>query len=148
MKAHDMGLEQCEIASTVPSGNDPKDCCSGSEREEYKCSRNGRPETVFWAYEFPFKVITRPLEPDEISWQLCNNGPFIFLLLFEGGGGHSYVVSDYDTNGSGMYLWIIDHQSHKKKRWSYDQFMTGAVAAGVNHEHDWDYVCLGEDCPL
>lgn len=148
MKAHDMGLQQCDIASNVPSGNDPKDCCSWSERDEYKCSRNGRPEKVFKAYEFPYKVITRPLEPDEISWQLCNNGPFIFLLLFEGGGGHSYVVSDYDTDGSEMYLWIIDHQSNKKKRWSYDQFMTGAVAAGVNHKHDWDYVCLGEECPL
>jgi len=147
MKAHDISLAQCDIASTVPSENDPKDCC-GPDQSDYKCARNGRPEYVFNAYEFPYRVITRPLEPEEISWQLCNNGPFIFLVLYDGGGGHSYVVSDYYLEGSQMFLWVIDHKSQRFQRWSYDQFLTGAVQVGVQHHHDWDYVCIGPECPL
>ena len=62
MKAHGVSLEQCDMASAVPSENDPKDCCDEMKREEYECSRNGRPEDVFDTLAFPYKFIVRPLK--------------------------------------------------------------------------------------
>ena len=89
-----------------------------------------------------------PLNEEHIFGQLCKTGPFIYVLKFDGGGGHSLVVKDSAYINGELFLWVHDHSwkdgtnpriATPVYRISYKDFVAG-VWGTDNYIHDFDYV--------
>ncbi|MDR4468459.1 MAG: hypothetical protein MRJ68_09195 [Nitrospira sp.] len=151
---------QCNIVNTTfrgegdPSGPDSQAFCC-ADKYHNNCQRNGLPSWAFDAYEFSWLMVKGPLEREKIAAQLCSNGPFIFILRYAGGGGHSFVVGDYDydPDTEEMALWVYDHSPLSTDpntsepsptsylRWTYQDYVEGQWGGEI-HEHDVNYVYI------
>ena len=158
MKFHDEGHEfntsQCNIVDTVyvdgePTADDSAAFCCNNP-DDAQCQKNGLPSMAFAAYGFDWRVVAGALEREKVAGQICYNGPFIFLLRYAGGGGHTFVVRDYDydEDTDEMTLSVYDHSGIGDERiptsfvdWSYKNFQKG-LWLGTKHEHYADYVLI------
>jgi hypothetical protein len=151
---------QCNIVNTIfreegnPSGPDSTAFCC-DQKDHSTCQRNGLPSWAFEAYDFSWLMVRGPLEREKLAAQLCSNGPFIFILRYAGGGGHSFVVGDYeyDEETDEMFLWVHDHswtslRQHEEERtptpylrWTYEDYAMGRWGGEI-HEHDVNYVYI------
>lgn len=146
---------QCDIIGTI-AGKDvgnPVDCCSNLDQGN--CQRNGLPSWAFEEYGFNWLMVQGPLEREKLAAQLCSNGPFIFLLRYSGGGGHSFVVRDYfyDEDTKELSLWVHDHSWTSTdlneqaptptpyELWTYEDYEAGRWEGEV-HTHDINYVYI------
>lgn len=146
---------QCEILSDI-MGKDIEgnlDCCGN--KNQGNCQRNGLPSWAFEEYGFNWLMVEGPLEREKLAAQLCINGPFIFILRYSGGGGHSFVVSDYfyDEDTKELLLWVHDHSSDlngpdstelsasRYHLWTYEDYKAGRWGGEV-HTHDVNYVYI------
>ncbi|MBA3965963.1 MAG: hypothetical protein H0X47_09330 [Nitrospirales bacterium] len=156
MEAHDTATQQCNIVNTVYQNDLTTNCCGNSATSPpSECWRNGWPEEAFNNYAFNWEWVEGPLREATLAGQLCSNGPFIFVLLFEGGGGHTFVVKDLeylkdgDTDTGKLFLWVYDHYGVTDdpnnlsptdfQLWSYDAFVDGLWNGG-RFRHALDYV--------
>jgi len=154
MEAHDTLTQQCNIVESVYQDELTTDCC-GNATIPGECWRNGWPEEAFNNFGFNWEYVEVPLKEDTLAGQLCQNGPFIFVLEFEGGGGHTFVVKDIDfirdgsANTGQLFLWVYDQEGAPDpqdmliptdfKLWSYDAYVEGLWNGG-NFKHALDYV--------
>ena len=148
-------ISQCNIVNTVYNFGQPTDgdatafCCDQIGRYDSTCQKNGLPDQAFDAFGFTWKWVVGPLQPKKVAGQICHIGPFIFVLLFQNGGGHSLVVKDYVDIGGTLYLLVHDHSWELDgyiertplpfELWPYDAFANGEYL-GMTHEHAFDYV--------
>lgn len=158
MEAHDVPIKQCDILDRVYQDELTTNCCRNGGIIPGECWRNGWPEEAFNNFDFNWEWVIGPLEKETLAGQLCENGPFIFVLLFEGGGGHTFIVKDLEyikdsnRNTGELSLWVYDHswvtdesddQNNRRptdfQRWSYDAFVDGLWNGG-RFTHDLDYV--------
>lgn len=158
IEAHDFPIKQCDILERVYQDELTTNCCGDSGTFPGECWRNGWPEEAFNNFAFNWEWVKGPLRKDTLAGQLCENGPFIFVLLFEGGGGHTFVVKDLeyiknsnmDTGFLSLWVsdhaWVTDETDDQNKRiptdfqlWSYDAFVNGLWNGG-RFTHGLDYV--------
>ena len=160
MKYHSQlpNKSQCNIVNTIfrrdgdQSGPDRNAFCCGN-KEHADCHNNGLPSWAFIEYGFDWLMVRGPLEREKLAAQLCSNGPFIFILSYANGGGHSFVVGDYDYDPETeeMLLWVHDHSwtlennSLNKKIptpyqvWTYEDYAMGRWEGKI-HNHELNYV--------
>ncbi|QPD03910.1 MAG: hypothetical protein Nkreftii_001684 [Candidatus Nitrospira kreftii] len=143
---------QCDIVTAIVAKEQPSigNCCGNSG-----CQTNGLPSWAFEEYGFNWLMVQGPLEREKLAAQLCRNGPFVFILRYVGGGGHSFVVGDYDydPDTDELSLWIYDHswtstQLNDEQRspaayqlWTYESYAQGRWNGEI-HEHDVNYVYI------
>lgn len=154
MRAHGTDVDQCSIVNRVQNGDGlltPEGkpwCCGESGIYPVQCHTNGWPDQAFEKYNYNWAYTDRPLTKDEVIGQLCNTGPFIYVLLYGQRGGHSIVVKDYQERNGELILWIHDHRWLPGKNprvatpvypISYDDFRPG-VWQGRRYNHALDYV--------
>ena len=155
MEAHDTTTHQCNIVNTVYEDELTTNCCGNGGAFPAECWRNGWPGEAFNNYGFNWEWVEGPLRESDLAGQLCLNGPFIFVLLFEGGGGHTFVVKDWEflkegaTGAGKLFLWVYDHYGVADgpnnlsptdfQLWSYDAFVDGLWNGG-RFRHALDYV--------
>lgn len=151
MAFHRMQVQQCEIVNKtyVRDVTAPDFCCVRPNRSDIKCQKNGWPHDVFDKFAFAWNWQERALPQDQLKHQLCSNGPFVYLIFYPGGGGHSFVVKHYEPIDDQMYLWVHDHsydldrEGNRRPRAfkliSYDQFVNGQYG-NSQFEHGWDYL--------
>ena len=155
MEAHEASIKQCDILERVYRDELTTNCCRNGGTFPGECWRNGWPGEAFNNFAFNWEWVKGPLKKDTLAGQLCENGPFIFVLLFEGGGGHTFVVKELEyikdsrTNTGELFLWVFDHSwltNDQNKRiptdfqlWSYDAFVNGLWNGG-RFTHGLDYV--------
>ncbi|MCS6292495.1 MAG: hypothetical protein H8J66_05420 [Nitrospira sp.] len=154
--------DQCNIVDTVLDGGTPSakagdsPCC----KDKYggRCQQNYLPGPALGAYGYNYRLWKKAtlgsMPDDKIRGQLCDNGPFIFIVYYPGGGGHSLIVRDYDDAGDQIRLWVHDHSYVEDKNgnrnptpfelWSYDAYVNGRWQ-GEAHEHPFDYVLIQPD---
>ena len=134
-------VEQCDVVSTAL--NTPN-CCNAPW--SIACQKNKLPSLALTAFGFEYRTVG-PLEPKRLAAQICDNGPFIFVLHYAGGGGHSFVVDDYeyDEELDELFVWVNNHSSNSKddrtsySPWRYEDFAAGRFF-GTTHRHSYDYV--------
>jgi hypothetical protein len=154
MAFHKMQVQQCEIVNKTYVGDatTPDDlpfCCVRPNRSDFKCQKNGWPHDVFDKFALAWNWWDGALPQDRLTNQLCSNGPFVYLIFYPGGGGHSFVVKHSERMNGQLYLWVHDHsydldQEGKRrprafKLISYDQFVNGQYG-NSQFEHGWDYL--------
>ena len=98
MASHGRDTPQCEMVNAIYAGGQQAAdgrplCCN--DPNHTPCQQNGWPHQVFNEFNFEWKYVRGPLSPQNVEKQIDGNGPFIFVLLYAGGGGHSFVVKDY-----------------------------------------------------
>lgn len=145
MRAHGTDVDQCSIVNRVQNRDG---CCGANGIFPAQCWTNGWPDQAFEKFDYSWNYTVGPLDKDKVIGQLCNTGPFIYVLLYRQRGGHSIVVKDYQEKNGELILWIHDH------RWlpgktprvatsvypiSYDDFRAG-IWEGRRYNHALDYV--------
>jgi hypothetical protein len=132
---------QCDIATEVArQRRSVVDCCANPDHSD--CDRAGLPSWAFKEYGFNWKVVQGPLKPEKLAGQICDNGPLIFILRYAGGGGHSFVVGDYeyDEETDGFSVMVYDHSwGGHYALWPYEDYVSGRWE-GMIHTHDVNYV--------
>lgn len=164
MKFHDdqnRNFDQCDIVNRVykngqmSSGGVPF-CCKQNPGPHtnpnlaypISCWKNGWPEYAFNNFGMNWEWSPGFLSENSIRHQLCGVGPIIFILLYDGGGGHSYVVADAEEDNGELILWVIDHSwvtnengvrsPLEPQRWTYQAYKEGEVN-GWKLKHAFDY---------
>jgi hypothetical protein len=148
---------QCDIVNTVLNGGRPKAgeplCCA--DMWNAVCQQNNLPGPALRAFGYEYKLWRKAkfgrMPENKIRGQVCDNGPFSFVLYFAEGGGHSFVVADYADIDDEISLWIHDHSyvlgddnrrlATEFELWSYDAYVNGKWH-GETHEHAFDYVLI------
>ncbi len=155
MAAHGVSIKQCDI---VNQSLRTDQCCA--DKYHGDCQRNSWPHIALEANEFQWDWVRNALPKDKVQHLLCSVGPFIAVFLYPGGGGHSFVVEDYDIDGTDgqLYVWVQDHQGQwdpikgefltdaegnrqtaAYRRVSYEAFASGEWE-GAQHDHVFDYI--------
>ncbi|MDH5666758.1 MAG: hypothetical protein OEY86_01940 [Nitrospira sp.] len=138
---------QCDIIGRIASKEigQSVNCCRNIDQGN--CQRNGLPSKAFKEYKYGWRWVKGPLEPEKLAAQLCSNGPFIFILRYSGGGGHSFVVRDYfyDEDTKKLSLWVYDHSGPDSNGideiWDYEDYAMGRWGSEI-HTHDVNYVYI------
>jgi len=155
MNAHGTKVEQCSIVNLLenrvgqlsPSGG-PFCCGDNNGIFPGVCHKNGWPHKVFDRYGYDWRYTNGPLSEEDVKGQLCETGPFIYVLLYEGGGGHSIVVKDYKVVDEELFLFVHDHRSIENTNprepipiyeIPYEDYAEG-IWKEVKHTHSFDYV--------
>lgn len=119
MSFHNVNPLQCDIVNIVKAGGEmtggskPKPFCC-ENKFEAKCQQNGWTDEVFNSFGIDYKWFRGTLSQIQVARQICRNGPFIYSIEYEGGGGHTFVVKDYWMDEEeGMSLWVDTHESFK-----------------------------------
>jgi hypothetical protein len=133
---------QCDIATEIARQRrgSAADCCADKDHPD--CDRTGLPSWAFQEYGFNWKTVKGPLKREKLAGQICDNGPLIFILRYVGGGGHTFVVEDYeyDEDTDDFSVWVYDHSwGGRYIRWPYENYVSGRWE-GKFHEHDVNYV--------
>jgi hypothetical protein len=150
MASHGRDTPQCEMVNAVYAGGQEATdgrpfCCN--DPYHTACQQNGWPHQVFNKFDFEWNYVMGPLWQENVKKQIDSDGPFIFVLLYAGGGGHSFVVKDYQVIDGELFVAAYDHSSTQDKKaknfwlWSYEEFAHG-VYLGKAHEHFVDYVLM------
>ena len=161
MEAHGTQIQQCEIANKVQNrGRTPvvggAFCCGDVNAPTFPdgspypllCRRNGWPHKAFDRLNFHWKWFPEALPKQVLNGQLCETGPFIYVILFKGGGGHSLVVTDTAEIDGEQVLYVHDHRWTNNTfprvataiyEMSYKDFVDGVWGTST-HTHDFDYV--------
>lgn len=125
MEAHRFPVKQCQIVNDSFFANESdsqngKPCCGDGTNSQFppvKCWKGGWPHRAFKQNNFNVAYIERALSPSEIAHQLCANGPIVYAIKYEGGGGHTLVVKSMDSlpdvdetgRGENIVLYVHDH---------------------------------------
>lgn len=157
MSFHNAPIEQCTIVNKVANEGKRTDegtpfCCKSTNIYQSECQKNGLPEQAFNNFGFDWRWWNGPLQQEQVAGQICSNGPFIYILWYEGGGGHSLVVRDYQMINGEMWLWIHDHsymvdnETGRRtpkpfKLRPYKEYAEG-MYEGVQYTHAFDYVLI------
>ncbi|MFZ1747634.1 MAG: C39 family peptidase [Nitrospirales bacterium] len=155
MRAHGTDVEQCNIVNRIQNrdgeltAEDKPFCCGENGLFPPPCHTNGWPDQAFEKYDYNWGYTDGPLTIEEVKGQLCETGPFIYVLLYEGRGGHSIVVKDYqEIEGEELVLLVHDHQWVENTNprvateiypISYSDFRNG-IWEGRRYKHELDYV--------
>lgn len=151
MAFHQKQVLQCDIVNKtyVRDTRTPDFCCERQNRSGIKCQMNGWPHDAFDKFTFAWNWRDGALPQDLLTKQLCSNGPFVYLIFYPGGGGHSFVVKSQESINGQLYLWVHDHsydlgqdgtrRPRGYKLISYDQFVHGQYGNN-QYEHGWDYL--------
>lgn len=114
---HKVDLPQCVAVNKVKAedgktGGDPF-CCKNML--DGACQQNGWPDEVFDSFGIDYRWLSGILSQQNVARQICGNGPFIYSIAFEGGGGHTFVAKDYSASmdGKKMWLFVDNHGSYK-----------------------------------
>jgi hypothetical protein len=146
MKFHGKSFEQCGIVTDVKVGGQPGPnglpiCCEDPDRID--CLKNGWPENALEKFQFDFKTwlysTWGPLTAEQVAGQICDNGPFIYIIRYPGGGGHAFTVRNIQKVGSQTMVDIFDHISGNFKAIPYQKFIDGWWNA-AQYIHDSDIV--------
>lgn len=98
------------------------------------CDQGGWPDWVFTRSGFDYELLMAPGNPDLNEWtsyfdalkrQLCQNGPFISVIQWTEGGGHTQVVRGIRTD-----LQIVEVNNHRDADFNtlpFDVFIGDAV---------------------
>ena len=159
MDAHGFEIDQCAIVNEVKMNGSMVDdvpfCClhDGTGREG-ECKDYERwPDQAFDRFGFNWDWYPDLLSREEVAGQLCEVGPFIYVVFYEGGGGHSLVVEsiEYDSITGDVFLWVYDHYWVNRDTYpspaenvyqiSYQDFLEGVWRNGRDI-HAFDYVQL------
>lgn len=85
---------------------DPTSLTTGN----FTCLRSGWPGLVFNRSGLDFSLRKNPLEWEGVKDQLCRQRPFIFIVTFRGGGGHSQAVKGFvQADDSSRVVIVDDH---------------------------------------
>lgn len=155
MQAHGTDVNQCSIVNRVHNGDVGLSvgvapfCCGENGFYPVACWINGWPDQAFERYEYNWDFTDGPLTEEQVKGQLCNTGPFIYVLLYyEGKGGHSIVVKDFQVIDGELVLLVHDHlwieETNPRKPTpvypiSYSEFRDG-VWEVARYNHAFDYV--------
>jgi hypothetical protein len=162
MASHRRNIPQCEMVNAVynivyvgeQKAADKKSfCCSAPYY--ITCQQNGWPHQVFNEFEWEWNYVRGPLWQQNVKKQIDGDGPFIFVLRYPGGGGHSFVVKDYHVIDGELFVVAYDHSytqdrsagKKKPKKFfllRYEEFANG-VYLGKAYEHFVDYVLMNPD---
>lgn len=119
MSFHKVKPRQCAIVNKVKAGDETDQdgttplCCANNVHAN--CQQNGWPDQVFDSFGIDYGWIRGLLSQAAVARQICGNGPFIYSIAFEGGGGHTFVAKDYSASmdGKKMWLFVDNHGSYK-----------------------------------
>lgn len=150
MKFHGKSFDQCKIVTDVKHGgqdfNGSPICCENPGRID--CLQNGWPENALDKFNFSFgtwSYITPnpgiPPSPKQVASQICDNGPFIYIVTYPGGGGHSFTVRKIRQVGNQILVDIFDHRFNNFKEIPYQKFVEGWWD-GARYTHDSDIVLI------
>ncbi len=126
-------LRQCEIITEIKlngsSRNGNPICCP--QPTNIDCLKNGRPEDVFENYRYEPKIwdyarLGVP-KPEQIRWQLCNNGIFPHIVLNDDNGGHVVNITAITKVGDDIFVEIFDPLRKWFKVIPYQEFTEGFI---------------------
>jgi papain like cysteine protease AvrRpt2 len=114
MAFHEVNVEQCGIVNKARAGNvmdenNKPHCCNPTRVFDAQCQQNGYPSQAFEVFGIDYRVYEQAFTQRQIAGELCKNGPFSYLIDFEQGGGHTFVVKDYRMDNEEMLLLVDQH---------------------------------------
>ncbi|ULA60045.1 MAG: putative PeptidaseC392 domain-containing protein [Nitrospira sp.] len=130
-----------------------EDCCGNRTFDTFlnrwfintpsACDQGGWPHWVFTASGFDYELLMAPGTPDPNEWttyfeafqrQLCQNGPFVSVIQWADGGGHTQVVRGIHTD-----LQVVEVNNHRDADFNtlpFDVFIGDAVG---DHYGEYGY---------
>lgn len=133
----------CEEPPITSTGTGGTNLDSVAARVAYgnECLSGGLPDEVFAYYNMRYRrtAIHTALKWIALQHELCDFGPFIFMVEWLGGGSHTGMVDGYHvTNVPGYERWVeLDDHAHSGFFLKpYDEF----VDDPTEHRHYRDYI--------
>jgi hypothetical protein len=116
MQFHKVDVAQCQIVNDVRAEGGLNEtglpyCCESANVYGTQCQKTGYTEDAFDWFGLDYGWSEGALTHRQIAAQICLNGPFIYVIAYEGGGGHTSVVKDYRMDDDGnMFLLVHQHE--------------------------------------
>lgn len=139
MAFHKVPRRQCELYNTAYQNRltiaGVTDCCAFDSPETpdntapdpaslttgtFACLRTGWPDLALKRSGLDFSLRKNPLQWESLKNQLCGQRPFIFVVKFRGGGGHSQAVKGFVQAADGSRVVVVDDHINGIKDFPYE----------------------------